>query len=427
MALRTGSAFFSRCRLAALLLLAAAPAARAADPRSGQLLAWIEANSDRRTGLPRSHVGDPRLENWTFTYDAASTALAYLAMDKPASARRILDYYIRTSRVFRLGGVIEAVNPKSFAVGEDYGVRSGSNVWLGIAAYHLFRATKEAKYLRVAKLQADFAISLQVSDQKDPNFGAVRMGPKGGGQTPGDQHINLDERLPALFDIMSTENNLDAYALFGMIAREAPARVTAYREAQARVEKWLFNVAYNRELGRFNRGAKDEPDEIMATDVQTWALSALGRDALERLAAGAPDAILAIVEKECVVRVRHAPPDGPPAWVLGADFIDAGGARDAGRPRIVSPEWTFQLVNAYARVAQGKNRERYLSRRAELIEGVFHAARPVDGGLGFPYATRGDTPTGHGWNTPSAGTLSVVGAAWGIFALEGFDPLVVPD
>jgi len=402
----------------AVLLAAPTPARAAADPRAEQLLAWIEANSDR-SGLPRSHVGDEALRNWTFTYDAAVTALAYLAMGKTKPAKKIIDYYMKTPQVFRLGGVIEAVNPASLAVGEDYGVRTGTNLWLGIAAFHLFRATNDPKYLRFAKLQADFGIALQVSDVDDVNDGAVRLGPLGGGATVGDQHVQADERLPRFFDIISTEHNLDAYALFGMVDSVAPPRIKQYGQARERVLSWIKRMGYNRAERRFNRGAYRVVDTLVATDVQAWAVSALGPELIDAMAPGGTAAVLAFTEAHCVVDVPFTRRDGVTVTVRGADFVDARGAEGAKRPRMVSPEWTFELANAYGRAGDRV-------RQQATIDGVFPAAVASDGGLAFPYATLGKTAVGHDWDTPTADTLSVIGAAWGILALKNFDPLITP-
>jgi hypothetical protein len=418
--------------VAAAMLLASAVAR--AEPhvtpddqkRAEALLTWINANSDGRTGLPHSHVGDERLKNWTFTYDAAVTVLARIAMGDVKRARRILDYYLKTPQAYRLGGVIEAVNTRSAAVGEDYSVRTGSNLWLGIAAYHLFRFTKDARYLKFAKTEADFALSLEINDPKDPNDGAVRLGPAGTDANAGDQHIRFDDRLPSFFDIISTEHNLDAYVLFGMIAREAPPSVHQYRQGQERVLAWLKRAAYNRAEGRFNRGAYKTVDTLVATDVQSWAVSALGPTVLNQIEPGAGEKVLDFVDRRCIVTVPFQRIDGATVTVTGADFIDESGATAAGRGRMVSPEWTFELANAHIRLEGGPNADAHEKRRRELIEGVMTAAVDADGGLALPYATLGDAPVGHDWNTPADGTLSVAGAAWGIMALKAADPIIIP-
>jgi hypothetical protein len=46
-----------------------------------------------------------------------------------------------------------------------------------------------------------------------------------------------------------------------------------------------------------------------------------------------------------------------------------------------------------------------------------------DGGLGLPYATQPEALIGHEYRTPKKGTLSVIGAAYAVLALNEFDPL----
>ena len=46
---------------------------------------------------------------------------------------------------------------------------------------------------------------------------------------------------------------------------------------------------------------------------------------------------------------------------------------------------------------------------------------------GFPYATLGDVPVGHEYNTPAQGSFSMIGVAYGILALTGDDPLRSPS
>ncbi|MDX9710041.1 MAG: hypothetical protein RBT64_10860 [Trichloromonas sp.] len=386
------------------------------------LVRWLKANRDPASGLPYSHVGDARFSGWTFTYDGAVTALAWLAVGEVSEARRIVDFYLRTPEVWRLGGVIEAV---SFSggqpVGRDWSVRSGANLWLGLAAGHLYRRTGEAAYLQLARRIADAALLLQEKRRDDPNYGGIAMGPPGDPANPKDQHFNYDPALPRYADSYATEINLDAYALFGLLAAEPGAE--HYRQGQAEVLDWLKRQAFNAVEKRFNRGFGDA---TVATDVQSWGVSALGREVLGTFAPDAARAVLDYVEKHCQVSI---PLDGKD-WAEGVDFIHRAHAAALGRGPLISPEWTFQLANAWQRLsadaaARGKKEaaSAFAEKRRHLLRQMAKLAVPVDNTLGFPYATLPDALLGHENRTPAAGNLSTVGVAYGLLALRGFDPL----
>lgn len=387
------------------------------------LVRWLKANRDPASGLPYSHVGDARFAGWTFTYDAAVTALAWLAVGEVSESRRIVDFYLRTPEVWRLGGVIEAI---SFSdgrfVGRDWSVRSGANLWLGLAAGHLYRRTGEEAYLQLARRIADAALALQEKRRDDPNRGGIAMGPPGDPANPKDQHFNYEPALPRYADSYATEINLDAYALFGLLAAETGAQ--SYRKGRTEVLTWLRRQGFNAMEKRFNRGFGDA---TVATDVQSWGVSALGQEVLDRFAPDAARDILGYVEKHCQVRV---PLPGAQDWVEGVDFIHQAHAAALGRAPLISPEWTFQLANAWQRLSadaasRGENEAArdYAGKGRHLLRQMAKLAVPVGNTLGFPYATLPDALLGHENRTPAAGNLSAAGVAYGLLALRGFDPL----
>lgn len=386
------------------------------------LARWLKANRDVTTGLPHSHVGDGRFAGWTFTYDAAVTALAWLAVGEVAEARRIVDFYLRTPEVRRLGGVIEAVSfSEGRPLGRDWSVRSGANLWLGLAAGHLYRRTGEAAYLQLARRIADAALVLQEKRRDNPNYGGIAMGPPGDPANPKDQHFNYDPSLPRYADSYATEINLDAYALFGLLASETGGE--SYRKGRAEVLSWLKRQGFNAVEKRFNRGFGDG---TVATDVQSWGVSALGREVLETFAPDAARAVLDYVEKNCQVRI---PLDGK-GWAEGVDFINHPFAAALGRKPLISPEWTFQLANAWQRLGddylvrgEKEAARAFAEKRRYLLRQMEKLAVPVGNTLGFPYATLPDALLGHENRTPAAGNLSTVGVAYGLLALRGFDPL----
>ncbi len=406
---------------------AAPPAAEALTPAEGFHL-WLVENSDSRTGLPYSHVGDARFAGWTITYDAAVASMAHLASGDTARAKRVLDFYIETPVAWRLGGIIEAVDARRGVAGKDWSVRCGSNLWMGLSAVHLYRATREEKYLQLARRIADFALALEGPVDDPLKGGAIRLGPRGDTRFAGDQHLGHDKNAPAFFDIVSTEHNIDAYALFGFLHEETGE--ARYAEARARILGWLERVAWNREQGRFNRGALAGVDEAVATDIHSWGLSALGLETLERWRPGLADSMVRYVEKECENEVPFTRLDGAAMKVRGVDFVDRAAAAALGRPPVVSFEWSFQLANAYGRLERAWRKRGdaaraadYAARRAKLLEGLVAAASASGAGRALPYATEAEALIGHEYRTPAAGNASSISAAYGILALTGFDPL----
>lgn len=421
-------------RFLAILLLVATqilPSPRsveAADyqPQIAEFRRWLKNNRSPQTGLPYSHVGDPRFNHWTFTYDAAVVALAYLLSGQTADAKRIIDFYRQTPNVWRLGGVIEAVESDPAGVkGKDWSVRTGSNLWLGLASYHLYQRTKELPYLELAKKIGEFALDRQNHDPQNPNFGGVSMGPAGDSANPDDQHFEFKRQRPALAESYGTEINIEAYALFRLLAGEG--NEDKFAETQGMVFRWLQTNGYNLTDHRFNRAYKDP---TVATDVQSWGISALGLAGLEQFEKNAASKILRFVEKNCLNTVTFRKPDGKKAKVSGVDFIDRKYATALKRQPLVSPEWSFQLANAYHRLEKDyqKRQEpaaasRFGKKREQQLLQMLELAIKNEQGLAYPYATLAEARIGHEHKTPAAGNLAAIGPAYAILALSGFDPL----
>ncbi|MCM8797601.1 MAG: hypothetical protein NC923_07005 [Candidatus Omnitrophica bacterium] len=399
------------------------------QPQVAKLENWLLTNRDQATGLLHSHVGDDRFENWAITYDSAVVTLAYIATGRISDAKRILDFYIQTPNAWRIGGIIEAVNPTNPALGEDWSVRTGSNLWMGLASFHLYKATGEAKYLELAKKLADFAVSLQNRDEKDPNFGGIRLGPQEEGHVAGDQHLGYDQNQPSFYEVFATEHNIDAYALFNMVYQET--KDAKYKDARDKDLHWLKNVGYNKEEHRLNRGYKRGLDPVVATDIHSWGISALGVDVLDTFEPGLAEKMIEFIEKNCLSETSYIKPDGQKVKVRGADFVDYKTATNLGRKPLVSPEWTFQLINAYRRLESDfkqrgdtKKEAKYRQKRQELIKAMLDLAIESDNTLAYPYATQAEAAIGHEYNTPKEGNLSTIGVSYGILALSDFDPLI---
>jgi hypothetical protein len=135
----------------------------------------------------------------------------------------------------------------------------------------------------------------------------------------------------------------------------------------------------------------------------------------------------------CQSTVSYRLPDGRRTMVRGFDFMDHGARGYYKRPPLVSPEWTFQMANAYKRLADdfgavGQTRKAglYKRKREDLLTQLMAMASIQGNAAGFPYATLGGVPVGHEYDTPAKGSLSTIGATYGILALAGYDPLRIP-
>ncbi len=391
---------------------------------------WLFRNREHTAGLPYSHVGDMRFENWSITYDSAVTALAYVAAGNADDARNILDFYINTPAVWRLGGIIEAVNTSKSSLGVDWSVRTGSNLWMAIAGYHLYKSSGDEKYFELSLRIADFILSLQNTEEGDINFGGIVLGPEGDSRFSGDQHIGYEPSLPGFHEIYATEHNIGAYALFNMLYGETGDY--SFRQARDRVLDWIGSIAYNRDEQRFNRGFNDSGiDTAVATDVQSWGITALGAEIIDSFEGSPTVKITEFIEKNCLSKTSFVKPDGSVVEVKGADFVDRVTAGELGREPLVSPEWTFQLINAYGRLETDFERQsdkardsEYREKKEKLTEEMLKLAIEQNDSLTYPYATKADALIGHEYRTPGENNFSTIGVSYGILALLAYEPLV---
>lgn len=97
---------------------------------------------------------------------------------------------------------------------------------------------------------------------------------------------------------------------------------------------------------------------------------------------------------------------------------------------MVSPEWTFQLINAYRKLGLNFTKRRvskkvaeYEKKREELINNMLSLSIEQNNTLTYPYATQAEAIIGHEYNTPKENNYSSIGVAYAILALSNFDPL----
>ncbi len=364
---------------------------------------WLKNHQSRRTGLVMSYEGDKNLEEWAFTYDQSLASQCFTLMGDRQDAKEILDFYKYKAQKSE-GAFANAYDAQTGSVMEYY-VHSGPNVWLAIAIVQYTKKFKDETYLSVAEDIAGWLIALQ---KQDKDFG-IRGGPK--------------------FEWFSTEHNLDAYALFGMLY--GITEDDMYLEAQDRILGWLKKNSFNRLEGRMNRG---KGDATIATDTFAWAIAAIGPKLLKESGMD-PDQILDFAETNCMVTVDYIMQDGKKVKVSGFDF---GKYEHLARGGIVSTEWTSQMVVSFRIMADyykqnsDFNKAAYYNKKAdfylsEIEKMVISSPSRVGQGQGcLPYATQDDVDTGHGWRVArGTKTGSTAGTAYTIFAKYNYNPLAL--
>ncbi|PIP68121.1 MAG: hypothetical protein CO035_07115 [Candidatus Omnitrophica bacterium CG_4_9_14_0_2_um_filter_42_8] len=364
---------------------------------------WLKNHKNRRTGLVMSYEGDKDLEEWAFTYDQSLAAQCFTLMGDQQDAKDILNFYKYKAQKSD-GAFTNAYDSQTGNVMEYY-VHSGPNVWLAIAIVQYIKKFKDETHLSVAEEIAEWLIALQ---KQDKDFG-IRGGPK--------------------FEWFSTEHNLDAYALFGMLYRITEEE--KYLRAQARTFEWIKKNSFNKPEGRMNRG---KGDATIATDTFAWAIASLGPKLLKEFGMD-PDQILDFAETNCMVMTDYMMQDGKRTKVTGFDF---GKYEHLARGGIVSTEWTSQMVVSFRIMADyyeensDFNKAKYYNKKAdfylsEIEKMVISSPSRVGQGQGcLPYATQDDVDTGHGWRVArGTKTGSTAGTAYTIFAKYNYNPLAL--
>jgi predicted nucleic acid-binding Zn-ribbon protein len=366
-----------------------------------RMLEWIKLRQVKRTGLVLSYEGDDSLKDWGFTYDQALAVQVFLITGQTERAKNILDFF--NARAEKSGRLFYNAYDIKTATPREYTVHSGPNIWIAISACQYVNKTKDFYFIGLAQDIAEDMISMQsASDDK-----GIRGGP----------NVNW----------VSTEHNLDAYALFTMLYELT--REQKYASAAEHALQWLKNSGYNKSEGRFLRG---KGDATIATDTFSWSIAALGPEVLSANGMD-PDRIMEFAETECRVETKFYRPEGKAVDITGFDFAKAS---NIGRGGIVSTEWTAQMAGAFkimadyygSKMDMEKQRiynfkaEYYLSQLGKM---VVSSPSPTGQGQGcLPYASIDNVDTGHGWRVANGRrTGSVAGTAYYIFAYKGHNPL----
>ena len=362
---------------------------------------WLASHQTRRTGLVVSYEGDSDLKDWGFTYDQALAAQVFLIMGDTKRAESVLRFFKDIAK--RSGSLFYNAYDVKTDMPTEYVVHGGPNIWIGISACQYVFKTGDGSFLNLAEDIADSMIDMQLTSSD----GSIKGGPDN--------------------EWVSTEHNLDAYALFNMLDELTDDQ--KYKDAASKTLNWLKDVGYNKPEGRFMRG---RGDATIATDTFSWAIAALGAKTLKDNNMD-PDGIMEFAERECKVDVKFHRPEGRVVDVSGFDFAKS---QNVGRGGIISTEWTSQMIVAFKIMADyyanndDQSKENiYISKAryylSQLGKMVISSPSPTGQGQGcLPYASTDNVDTGHGWRVAKGRrTGSVAGTAYYIFAYKGYNPL----
>jgi len=358
---------------------------------------WLLTRVDGRTGLGESYDGDPQLKNVAFAYDQALLVMAFTQGRDYERARKILHFF-DSRAVKKYGFYLNAYDTSSGSPWQ-YEMHSGPNLWLGIAALTYAKKTGDDTFIPFAAAIGDRMIELQ---DEDPERG-LRGGP--------------EEKW------YSSEHNIDAYVFFAMLHQATGE--TRFASAGRAALDWLSVRAFEPGAGRIRRGKNDD---LIATDVYTWAISGIGPVTLAGFGLDA-SRLMSVIETQCRALVEIKRPGAEVETIRGFDFTN--GER-LSRREVISTEWTAQAVIAYRILARREDaigngqKSAAMLQKADLYLGQLEAMsiRYSDGTSGLPYASHPGADTGHGWKTPQGdSTGSIAGTAYYWFARQDYNPL----
>ncbi len=364
---------------------------------------WLASHRNVKTGRVASFEGDPALEDTAFSYDQSLVVQAFLLSGEAEKAQAILSFYDSHARS-QSGAYFNAYDTVNGEPRESI-VRTGPNLWLGIASVQFSRVLNDTRFVPMARRIGDWALRLQDEE------GGLKGGPD--------------------VSWYSTEHNLDAYAFFGMLAEVTGEE--GYHRAQEKTLRWLKKYAYSNINGAVNRG---KGDSTIATDTFAWSIAAIGPAKLEEMGFD-PEGILAFSEQHCGVKVNFQIPDGQKLDVQGFDFAKA---QNLARGGVISTEWTSQMAVSYQVIARyfkdsgnlekaqryNEKADFYLNELQKMI--IVSPSRTGQGRGCLPYASTDNVDTGHGWRTPNGSrTGSVAGTAYGFFAGKRYNPFELSE
>lgn len=438
---------------------------------------WLKRISKTTTGLPPSHIGDPRqgFETGAYTYDLAQVAMRYVRTGNFQEARKIILYFAERFNKYSVenlkGGVdrnnvygilrvlpspsdnkdrkhiINCINTNSASYwpeGEgiiEWYTDGGHLSWLGMVAVQLLMddtGLSQEERIELGRFVRELADTIMglFNPENIVSAGPLRQDIDG---------------APARENLGSIKNMWDHYAFLMRLADYfetqryySPDLIKSYREKAKSILQGLKakgalvkegNTAY------FWQGFVDgKINGQIPTDVQSWGILSVGPEKLNEIfgagtAAGTAEGMLNWLIQHAFVLTDYVRPDGYQVTTVGAGFSDPyrpdmTRQRGGVNPQITD-EWTAGVINAmdvmanyYYETGSERNKqkaEEILAMADALRFFALARATEVDGMLYWEYSTVYNMPTGFGWNTPSAPGGSLSGN-WMLFALAGINP-----
>jgi len=447
-------------------------------------LKYIYRNVNPDTHLAYSLPGDKRLLYWSVIYDDAMRSILHICSGDVAMARKTLDYFIDNKAIHKDGwvykngrkvlregwivNIVDAAEGRPGGRGVEHIAHAGPNIYLGIAAVHLYRATGEKRYLEFARERWSLLKDLQNEMPNDPNYGGLRMGPMGNPYNPFEQKLDFKRGNPSWYQFYNGEHAADFKALCDLLARVDSVQGDRYRKASQLISVWDQKI-YDRSKHLFfigttevpyfdpNIGQWIEPGVVPIHPLDTTALkiSVYGVDGLEQFEANGAEIIRRAVDENFKVRVEKKGKGENVTEIAGYDFIahsdrkklllyieegrdeDIKVIKGRGREPLLTDEWStwvaladLRLGGDYLLRGDSKKADRYLVSftKNALIEG-FKGAFPVeDDALAYPYAQAMpyslNKPVGFGWNTHHK-PFALIGGIARIMGALRFDPFHV--
>lgn len=388
---------------------------------------WLEGQIHPKTGLLESYrpTSDAFLDKQAATYDQALAGLSFIILGDMKKAQAILDFYKAKwdGKGFSNFYFTPTGNP-----GIEGTRHLGPNLWIALLALHYDRAAAKSQYQKLAEDIVRWAMGL-------PHY----MG--------GAAMSNLDEWRAPWSKVVSTENNIDYYAVLSILEGRIrdPKLADKIRREKFGIIDFLRKTVYDMEGGGIYRGFHEGVvDREYALDTITWLAAAVGIGELRNWGIDT-EKLITSAEQRFLVSDEG---------IKGFDFTDERGAFKAKRARMISIEWTFGMINLYCIYRDYYNKlaseqagfgnikkARELYKRVNILDNkAKFFSREMDKKLlrfgpkedmyAYPYATRSywlvfyDSPW---WKTPkpdAGGTPagSVASTTWRIFA-GWFNPL----
>ena len=296
-----------------------------APPRSGATpTASVSAAGADPVLLARSYQipkDDPdysRLLNWSFTYDSAVTAAAFVSLGEKEQATQVLDQLAALQ--FSTGAIDIAFNVVSGAGAGQY--RAGNTAWLGMAAVGYNLQFGSNRYLDTAKRAANFLIGLQ-----GPN-GLVRGGP---GLT-----------------WSSTLHNLVAYSFLSRMAAADPPNSTKYVNAANRIAAGIdANLIVTDSTGiHFIQGLNDTVEPVDVQALGAMYLESRGRSTSASLVVNRISARFAVSKLK--IQLSTNPDKYNNTWSAGGTFSGFKPYNSSQVPPMIWYEGTSQVRAATA-------------------------------------------------------------------------------